>query len=157
MSAMPDLRDLYQQTIIEHNRSPRNFRSLPDANRRAEGNNPLCGDRITLHARVEDDLIHDIGFQGRGCAISQAAASLMTSAVKGKPVAQADALFHAFHDMLLSGTDAPADPAVLGKLAAFAGVRAFPARVKCASLPWHTLRAALEHRAEPVTTESPGE
>ncbi|MGH9262882.1 MAG: Fe-S cluster assembly sulfur transfer protein SufU, partial [Acidimicrobiales bacterium] len=90
---MPDLRDLYQQTIIDHNRAPRNFRALPDANRTAEGNNPLCGDRITLQARVDDDLIRDIGFQGRGCAISQAAASLMTTAVKGKPVAQADALF----------------------------------------------------------------
>jgi nitrogen fixation NifU-like protein len=157
MSAPPDLRDLYQQVIIEHNRAPRNFRALPDASHTAEGSNPLCGDRITLELQVEDDVIRDIGFQGRGCAISQAAASLMTTAVKGKSVAQADALFHAFHDMLMSGTDGPADPAVLGKLAAFGGVRAFPARVKCASLPWHTLRAALEQRAEPVTTESPGE
>ncbi len=157
MSVLPDLRDLYQQIIIEHNRAPRNFRALPGASHTAEGNNPLCGDRITLELQVEDGVIRDIGFQGRGCAISQAAASLMTTAVKGKPVAQADTLFHAFHDMLMSGTDGPADPAVLGKLAAFGGVRAFPARVKCASLPWHTLRAALEQRPKPVTTESPNE
>ena len=157
MSAVPDLRELYQQTIIEHNRSPRNFRALADANRSAEGNNPLCGDRIALSVRVDDGVIRDIGFQGRGCAISQAAASLMTTAVKGKPVGEADTLFRAFHDMVTGGAGAPADPQALGKLAAFAGVRAFPARVKCASLPWHTLRAALESRAEPVTTESPGE
>jgi len=154
---MPDLNELYQQTIIEHNRAPRNFRVLPDANRTAEGNNPLCGDRITLYLKVDDDVIQDVGFQGRGCAISQASASLMTAAVKGRTASEAEALFRAFHDMVAGGTNAPADPRSLGKLAAFAGVRAFPARVKCANLSWHTLRAALERRPEPVTTESPSD
>lgn len=150
---MADLADLYQQLIIDHNRNPRNFRSLDGANRRAEGDNPLCGDRIKLSLRVENDIIQDVGFQGSGCAISQAAASMMTQAVKGKPTGEAEALFRAFHDMVTGGPDAPADARSLGKLAAFAGVRAFPARVKCASLPWHTLRAALAGSPEPVTTE----
>lgn len=154
---MSGLGDLYQQIIIEHNRTPRNFRALPDANRTAEGNNPLCGDRITLYLKVEDDVIREVGFQGRGCAISQASASLMTGAVKGKTTTEAERLFHAFHEMVTGGPEAPADPQTLGKLAAFAGVRAFPPRVKCASLSWHTLRAALERRAQPVTTEAPGE
>ena len=152
---MADLGELYQQIIIEHNRSPRNFRRLDDADRIAEGNNPLCGDRITLYLRMDGERIADVGFQGAGCAISQASASLMTGAVKGKTADEADRLFHAFHDMVAGGPDAPADPQTLGKLAAFAGVRAFPARVKCASLSWHTLRAALEQRLAPVTTESP--
>jgi nitrogen fixation NifU-like protein len=148
-----DLGELYQQIIIEHNRSPRNFGVLPDANRRADGDNPLCGDRIALYLKVRDDVIEDVAFEGRGCAISQAAASLMTGAIKGRPTAEAQALYRSFHDMVTGRPDAPVDPAALGKLAAFAGVRAFPARVKCASLPWHTLRAALERRGEPVTTE----
>jgi len=151
---MSDLSDLYQQVILDHNRSPRNFRTVPGANRSAEGYNPLCGDRISLQARVDGEVITDVGFQGSGCAISKAAASLMTAAVHGKTTAEADALFRAFHGMLTGGVDGPADPRALGKLAAFAGVRAFPARVKCANLSWHTLRAALENRAEPVTTES---
>ena len=152
---MPDLGELYQQVIIEHNRSPRNHRVLPDANRTAEGDNPLCGDRIALYLKVDGDVITDVSFQGRGCAISQAAASLMTSAVKGRTTAEADALYRAFHDMVAGGPDAPVDPRTLGKLAAFSGVRAFPARVKCANLPWHTLRAALERgaAAAKVTTE----
>lgn len=154
---MTDIGDLYQQTILDHNRNPRNFRAVPGANRTAEGNNPLCGDRITLQVRVEDDVIKDIAFQGTGCAISKAAASLMTTAVQGKTTAEAEALFRAFHDMLAGGAEAPADPKTLGKLAAFAGVRAFPARVKCANLSWHALHAALERRAEPVTTESPSD
>lgn len=145
---MNDLSDLYQQVILDHNRNPRNFRTVPGANRHAEGYNPLCGDRISLQARVEGDVIQDVGFQGSGCAISKAAASLMTAAVQGKTTAEATELFRAFHDMLTGGANAP------GKLAAFSGVKAFPARVKCANLSWHALRAALENRAEPVTTES---
>jgi nitrogen fixation protein NifU and related proteins len=150
---MNDLAELYQQTIIEHNRAPRNFKQVEGANRTAAGDNPLCGDRISLSLRLEGDVIKDIGFQGSGCAISQASASLMTSAVQGKTKAEAEALFRAFHDMVAGGADAPADPKTLGKLAAFAGVRQFPARVKCANLSWHTLRAALAAAAEPVSTE----
>lgn len=149
---MADLRELYQQTILEHNRNPRNFKKLDAANRTAEGNNPLCGDRITLYVRLEDDVIREIGFQGSGCAISQASASLMTAAVQGKTAAEAETMFHQFHDMVAGGPDAPPDPKTLGKLAAFAGVREFPARVKCANLSWHTLHAALQ-RQERVTTE----
>lgn len=154
---MPDLGELYQQTIIEHNRSPRNFRRVAEANRSAEGNNPLCGDRVHLDVRLDGDVIQDIGFQGSGCAISRASASLMTAAVKGKTAAEAETLFKTFHDMVTGGPAAPPDPATLGKLAAFAGVRAFPARVKCANLAWHTLHAALKGEAHPVSTESPSE
>jgi nitrogen fixation NifU-like protein len=150
---MSDLTELYQQTIIDHNRTPRNFKKVDDANRVAQGNNPLCGDRITLYLRLDGDVIRDIGFQGSGCAISQASASLMTGAVQGKTKAEAEGLFRAFHDMVAGGANAPADPKSLGKLAAFAGVRQFPARVKCANLSWHTLKAALAAAAEPVTTE----
>ena len=147
---MTDLSELYQQVILDHNRSPRNFRKVPGANRQAEGYNPLCGDRISLQVRVEGDVIRELGFQGSGCAISKAAASLMTAAVEGKTTDEANALFRAFHDMLAGGATAP------GKLAAFAGVKAFPARVKCANLSWHALRAALENTvaAQPITTES---
>lgn len=148
---MSDLSDLYQQIIVEHNRSPRNFRVLPDANRTADGDNPLCGDRITLQVRLDGDVIADIGFQGKGCAISQSSASLMTGAVKGRTVAEAERLFHDFHEMV-TGKTAP-DAKALGKLAAFAGVRQFPSRVKCANLAWHTLHAALASSAEPVSTE----
>lgn len=148
---MAELGDLYQQVILDHNRNPRNFRAVPGANRAAEGNNPLCGDRITVQARVADGVIQDIGFQGSGCAISKAAASLMTTAVHGKTTAEAESLFAAFRDMLAGGATAP------GKLAVFAGVRGFPARVKCANLSWHTLHAALRDSAAPVTTESPSE
>jgi nitrogen fixation protein NifU and related proteins len=142
-----DLGDLYQQVILDHNRNPRNFKAVPGANRTAEGNNPLCGDRITLQVRVEGDVIQDVGFQGSGCAISKASASLMTGAVQGKRTAEAEELFQAFRTMLAGGAAAP------GKLAAFAGVKAFPARVKCANLSWHTLHAALANKADPVTTE----
>jgi len=150
---MADLDDLYRQVIIEHNRSPRNYRALPDATGTAEGDNPLCGDRITLYVRLEGDTVADIGFQGRGCAISQASASLMTGAVKGKSVAEAERLFHAFHAMVTSDPTRTPDTTALGKLAAFAGVRQFPARVKCANLAWHTLHAALARSADSVTTE----
>jgi nitrogen fixation NifU-like protein len=149
---MADLRELYQQTILEHNRSPRNFKKLDTANRTAEGNNPLCGDHITLYVRLDGDVIREIGFQGSGCAISQASASLMTAAVQGKTATEAETLFHQFHDMVAGGPEAPADPKTLGKLAAFAGVKEFPARVKCANLSWHTLHAALQSQTS-VTTE----
>lgn len=149
---MADLADLYQQIIIDHNRNPRNFKHLDDANRTAHGDNPLCGDKITLYVHLDGEVISDVGFQGSGCAISRASASLMTGAVKGKTTADAEALFHAFHAMVVGETGA-ADAKALGKLAAFAGVRQFPARVKCANLPWHTLHAAINASAEPVTTE----
>lgn len=148
---MVDLGELYQQTILDHNRSPRNFRRLESANRTAEGNNPLCGDRIQLYVQVDGDTIRDIAFQmppGAGCAISKASASLMTDAVKGKSIAAAEGMFQAFRDMLAGGGQAP------GKLAAFSGVRAFPSRIKCASLAWHALHAALQNRSAAVTTES---
>ncbi len=147
------LAELYQQLIIEHSRSPRNQRAVAGANRTAEGINPLCGDQITLQLRVEGDRVADVGFEGSGCAISKASASLMTGAVLGKTLAEADALFEQFHQMVTSRADAPVSDAALGKLAALAGVRAFPARVKCASLAWHTLHAALAGGGA-VSTES---
>ncbi len=149
---MADLRELYQEVILDHNRRPRNFRELPDANRKAEGYNPLCGDHLTVYLRLEGDVVREVTFVGSGCAISKASASLMTDSVRGKTLDEADALFRAFHEMVTSGdTGQPA--AALGKLAVLAGVREFPARVKCASLAWHTLKAALSAEAEPVTTE----
>jgi nitrogen fixation NifU-like protein len=149
---MGDLRELYQQIILDHNRAPRNFKALEDANHRAEGNNPLCGDEITVSVRVENGVIADIGFQGSGCAISKASSSLMTTAVKGKTIQEAAQLFERFHAMV-TGTDDETNRNALGKLAAFGGVREFPARVKCASLPWHTLRAALDDAGTAVSTE----
>jgi nitrogen fixation NifU-like protein len=148
---MSELGELYQQVILDHNRKPRNFQKLADANRTAEGFNPLCGDQIQLYVKFEDDRIRDIGFQGSGCAISRASASLMTSALKGKSAGEAEELFQRFHRLVT--TDEEADPAALGKLAVFSGVREFPARVKCASLAWHTLRAALQGKQDKVTTE----
>jgi nitrogen fixation NifU-like protein len=148
---MSDLRELYQQVILDHNRKPRNFRALPTANRTATGFNPLCGDEISLALKVEDGVIRDAAFQGSGCAISKASASLMTSSVVGKTAAEAEALFHRVHAML-TGED-HGQGGDLGKLAVFEGVREFPARVKCASLAWHTLQAALSGAAEPVSTE----
>ncbi len=150
---MADLSDLYQEIIVEHNRSPRNFKKLPHPSRAAEGSNPLCGDQIRLEVTLDGDRITDIGFQGSGCAISQAAASLLTGAVLGKTRPEAEALFQEVHTMLTSPPGDPVDTARLGKLAALAGVRRFPVRVKCASLSWHTLHAALQAAAEPVTTE----
>jgi nitrogen fixation protein NifU and related proteins len=136
------LSELYQNVILEHNRSPRNYRALEDATRRVEGNNPLCGDRVTLYLKLEDGVIQDVGFQGSGCAISRASASLMTTVVKGKTEAEAGALFDRFH-RLVTGTLSPADSETLGKLAVFSGVSEFPIRVKCATLPWHALRQAI--------------
>jgi nitrogen fixation NifU-like protein len=138
---MSDLTDLYQEVILDHNRRPRNFHALADANHTAEGHNPLCGDRLTLYLKVQDGVVTDVSFEGAGCAISKASASLMTDAVKGKTVAEAEALFERFHRMVTT----PPEQAVedLGKLSALAGVREFPVRVKCASLAWHTLKAAM--------------
>ncbi len=149
---MSDLRELYQQIILDHNRAPRNFREVDDATGVANGDNPLCGDKLKLYLRVKDDVIEDIGFQGSGCAISKASASLMTWSVKGKTVQEAEALFADFHGMI-TGKDVITDHKQLGKLAAFSGVREFPARVKCATLSWHTLRAALSHAMSTVSTE----
>jgi nitrogen fixation NifU-like protein len=147
---MADLRDLYQEVVIDHGRRPRNHGPLASASHRAEGFNPLCGDRLTLYLRVVDGVIEAASFDGAGCAISTASASLMTEALKGKTVEQAEALIAGFHS-LVTGEDAAA--ARLGKLEVLAGVREFPARVKCATLAWHTLRAALRGEAAPVGTE----
>ncbi|HET9651393.1 MAG TPA: SUF system NifU family Fe-S cluster assembly protein [Steroidobacteraceae bacterium] len=146
-----DLKELYRDVILDHNRRPRNFGALAGASHHAEGNNPLCGDRLSLALRLDGDRIADIRFEGSGCAISTASASLMTEAVKGKDRAAVRQLFEEVHT-LLTQPDAPAD-ATLGKLAALSGVREFPARVKCASLCWHTLNAALSSSAAPVSTE----
>ena len=150
---MTDLRDLYQQVILDHNRSPRNFRTVSGANRSADGSNPICGDVVTVQLRLEGDVIRDVGFQGTGCAISQASASLMTEAVKGKSRQEAEALFRAFRGMVTGSAAAEPDRDKLGKLLALGGVRQFPARVKCANLPWHTLQAALRGATEAVSTE----
>lgn len=150
---MSDLRELYQEVILDHNRRPRNFRVIAGANRHAEGYNPLCGDRLTLYLQVEGERITDASFEGSGCAISKASASMMTESVKGKTVAEAEALFERFHRMVTTPPDAPADAEGLGKLAVFAGVREFPVRVKCASLAWHTMKSAVEAKDEVVSTE----
>jgi nitrogen fixation protein NifU and related proteins len=144
-----ELRDLYQQVILDHNRKPRNFRTLANPSRTAEGYNPLCGDRLTVEIALEGEVIRDIGFQGSGCAIFKASASMMTADLKGKTVTEAEAVFERFRAMLTeNGPDTE-----LGKLGVFAGVREFPSRIKCATLAWHTVHAALAGKAEPVTTE----
>jgi nitrogen fixation protein NifU and related proteins len=150
---MGDLRDLYQEVILEHSKAPRNFRALPDPDRKAEGFNPLCGDHFTVYLQMQGDVIRDVVFQGSGCAISKASASMMTQALKGKTRHDADELFHRFHDVVTG--HAPADGAQpeLGKLAVFSGVSEFPTRVKCATLAWHTLQAALEGKQDAVSTE----
>jgi len=149
---MSELTDLYQEVILDHNRRPRNFRIIDDASRKQEGYNPLCGDRLTVYATLDGDRIADVAFQGSGCAISKASASLMTEALKGKTVDEARALFDRFHDMVTSSTDEPA--ADLGKLSVLAGVREFPTRIKCASLAWHALKAAVaDPLPGPVSTE----
>ena len=147
---MSDLSDLYQEVILDHNRRPRNFRVLERATHHAEGYNPLCGDRLDLFLEIDGDVIADVGFQGSGCAISKASASLMTDSVKGTPIAAARALFERFHRMVTTPPDEEVED--LGKLSALAGVREFPVRVKCASLAWHTLKAALD-RSDKTTTE----
>ncbi len=147
----PEMRELYQQVIMDHNRSPRNFHRVEGANHSADGQNPLCGDVITLDLRVDGDQVVDAGFVGNGCAISKASASMLTESVKGRTVDEARALYENFHRLVTR--DGPADEGLLGKLRVFAGVGEFPARVKCAALAWRTLEAALSDSAEPVTTE----
>jgi nitrogen fixation protein NifU and related proteins len=146
-----DLKELYREVILDHNRTPRNFGALEGPDGRADGHNPLCGDQLSVFVRLDGERIADIRFQGKGCAISTASASLMTEAVKGKNRAAVQELFDKMH-ALLTRQEAPADPS-LGKLVALAGVREFPARVKCASLCWHTLNAALAHGSATVSTE----
>jgi len=149
-----DLGDLYQELILDHNKSPRNFRRLQPADRQAEGHNPLCGDRVTVFVNLRDGTLTDAAFQGQGCAISTASASLMTESVKGKTVKEAEALFERVHRLLTSEPEQAAEAAEgLGKLAVFSGVSEFPMRVKCASLPWHTLAAALAGQQGTVKTE----
>jgi nitrogen fixation NifU-like protein len=149
---MSDVTDLYQEVILDHNRRPRNFRVIDPASAVQEGYNPLCGDRLTLYVSLEGNLIKDVAFQGSGCAISKASASIMTEVLKGRTVDEARALFERFHRLITSDPSAPAED--LGKLSALAGVREFPTRVKCASLAWHTLKAAVSGQpASPVTTE----
>jgi nitrogen fixation NifU-like protein len=146
------LSDLYQEVILDHNRRPHNFRVIDGATAKQEGYNPLCGDRLTLYLTLDGDVITDAAFQGQGCAISKASASLMTDAIKGKTVAEARDLFEHFHAMITSDTDSQAED--LGKLSVLAGVREFPTRIKCASLAWHTMKAAVAHETDaPVSTE----
>ena len=149
---MSELSDLYQEVILDHNRRPRNFRAIAPATSTQEGYNPLCGDRLTLYLSVDNGVIEDVAFQGTGCAISKASASIMTETLKGKTVGEARELFDRFHAMITSDPSRPADD--MGKLSALAGVREFPTRVKCASLAWHTMKAAVAHDAAgPVSTE----
>ncbi len=151
---MFDLQDLYQEVIIDHNRSPRNFGKLDDATQVAEGYNPLCGDKLNLYLKTEDDVITDVSFDGSGCAISVASASLMTDSLKGKTIKEAEQLFENFHDLIMEEEN-PGEEQMqsLGKLAALAGVKQYPARVKCATLCWHTLRSAMQGDAAPAMTE----
>lgn len=147
---MSDLRELYQQVILDHQKKPRNFRALGPQARHVEGYNPLCGDRVTIYLQLEGDRIKDVSFQGSGCAISTASASMMTEALKGKTLKEAEALFTEFHNLVTGkGAESPR----LGKLAAFAGVREFPVRVKCATLSWHTFQAAAHDDYKTVSTE----
>jgi nitrogen fixation NifU-like protein len=140
---MSEVSDLYQEVILEHNKNPRNFREIPDADKTADGNNPLCGDALRVYVEMDGDTVRDVSFKGSGCAISKASASMMTQAIKGKSREDAEILFDEFHKMVLGELDEDADENHLGRLKIFAGVREFPARVKCASLSWHTLHAAL--------------
>lgn len=150
---MSELSDLYQEMILDHKKRPRNFRAIESEHtRHAEGHNPLCGDRVTVFLEVDGGVVKDAAFQGNGCAISTASASMMTEAVKGKSAEEAHRLFETFHALVM-GKEPPANVIALGKLEAFAGVRAFPMRVKCATLAWHTLEAALQGDGAPVTTE----
>jgi nitrogen fixation NifU-like protein len=150
---MSELSELYQQVILDHNKKPRNFRVIENASRKAEGYNPLCGDQLVVYLDVEDDVVRDISFEGSGCAISKAAASMMTQSVKGKTRSEAEALFDEFHRMVTGELDEEETPNNLGRLTIFAGVKDFPARVKCASLSWHTMHAALNGEGS-ASTES---
>ena len=149
---MSELSELYQQVILDHNKKPRNFRKLETANHSAEGFNPLCGDQLTIYLNLEDDTVKEVGFEGSGCAISKAAASMMTQAVKGKSKEEAENLFQEFHSMVMGELNEETEENSLGNRKIFAGVREFPVRVKCATLPWHTLHAAL-HKEAQVSTE----
>lgn len=149
---MSDLNELYQETILDHNKNPRNFREIEDADGTADGNNPLCGDALRVYVGLEGDTVKDVAFKGSGCAISKASASMMTQVVKGKSKEEAEMLFNEFHSMVTGGLNVETEENHLGKLKIFAGVLEFPARVKCASLSWHTLHAAL-HGEEVVSTE----
>lgn len=149
---MTDLRDLYQELILDHGRRPRNFKPLDGATRSAEGYNPLCGDKVKIYVKMDGDIVKDISFEGAGCAISTASASIMTETLKLKTRAEAEELFQTFHD-LVTGQQAQLDAPELGKLAVFSGVSEFPIRVKCATLSWHTLRAALNGQGEVISTE----
>lgn len=149
---MSELSDLYQEVILDHNKNPRNFREIENADKRADGHNPLCGDRLQVYLSMEDDKVKDVAFKGSGCAISKASASMMTQAVKGKTKEQADVMFAEFRRMVMGEMDTEREENSLGKLKIFAGVREFPARVKCASLSWHTVHAALAGEDE-VSTE----
>lgn len=149
---MDDMRELYQETILDHHKHPRNFRKLENA-RSSEGYNPLCGDRITVYVLVDGDTIEDIAFEGSGCAICTASASVMTESLKGKTVAEAETLFGTFHDLVTGDPSEVPSTEGLGKIAVFFGVREYPVRIKCATLAWHTLRAALEGKTEAVSTE----
>ena len=146
-----DLRELYQEVIVDHSKRPRNFRVLGGTAKHAQGYNPLCGDKVTVYVDVDGDVVKDVAFQGSGCAISTAAASVMTEALKGKSRAEANAMFDTFHELVTKGP--PSGAGNLGKLAVFAGVSDYPSRVKCAVLAWHTFRAALEGDSDPVKTE----
>ena len=151
---MPDLRGLYQEVILDHSKKPRNYRVLEGADHYAEGYNPLCGDRVTIYVKLENDRISDVSFQGSGCAISTSSASLLTEVLRGKTLDQADALFQKFHALVTGEANGNlAEDASLGKLAVFSGVAEFPVRVKCATLAWHTLRSALKGEEKTVTTE----
>jgi len=154
---MSDLRDLYQEVILDHSKRPRNYHAMPEADRKAEGYNPLCGDRETVYLDLEGDVLKDVSFQGAGCAISTASASMMTESVKGRTRSEAEALFARFHELITGSNGAAAGSGPdLGKLTVFSGVREYPVRVKCATLPWHTLKAALDGAGAPVSTESEG-
>jgi len=150
---MSALRELYQEVILDHNKSPRNFRKMEDATRAVDGYNPLCGDHYKIFVKMDGEVLQDVSFEGAGCAISKASASVMSSILKGKTREEAEKVFHQFHKLLTGELDAEKSREELGKLAAFAGVSEFPARVKCASLPWHTLHAALAASGETVSTE----
>lgn len=151
---MSELMDLYQEVILDHNKRPRNFGRLAEAAHHAHGNNPLCGDRLEIFLTIADDRVVEIAFEGAGCAISTASASIMTEIIKGKTLAEVQTIFESFHELLTGDPSIPADaPPELGKLAVFSGVRKFPVRVKCATLCWHTLQAALQEGAADVTTE----
>ena len=149
---MSELSDLYQEILLEHNSKPRNFRKVDEPSRTAEGFNPLCGDQITLYLKLADGVIEDVGFQGTGCAISRASASMMTQSIKGKSLAEADEIFEAFHQMITE-PDAEIDYEALGDLETLAGVNEYPTRIKCAILAWHTMRSALADDDVPVSTE----